>query len=109
MNAFFERVVYGITVFTLIVLCVAIRIGSAGAQTAWEYNPNNYKNAEYNYFNSQYNYANSQYNWDNAQYNYNSRNGVYDNDGNRIAYARRNNEGTVNIFDNDGDRIGYSK
>jgi hypothetical protein len=108
MNAFFERVVYGITVFTLIILCVAIRVGSARAQTAWENNPYNYKNAEYNYANSQYNYVNSPYNWENTQYNYNSKSGVYDNEGDRIAYARRNGD-VVNVFDNDGIRIGYTK
>jgi cytochrome bd-type quinol oxidase subunit 1 len=109
MNAFFERVIYGLVVFTLIVLCVAIRIGSARAQSVWDNNPYNFKNSEYNYANNPYNHANTPYGWENNPYNMESTNMIYDNTGNQIAYKTRGNGGEVNIFDPSGNRIGYAK
>lgn len=109
MNAFFERVIYGLVVFTLIVLCVAIRIGSARAQSVWENNPYNFKNSEYNYANNQYNHANTQYSWENNPYNMESANMIYDNTGDQIAYKTRGNAGEINLFDLSGNRIGYAR
>jgi hypothetical protein len=109
MNAFFERVVYGLTVFTLIVFCVAIRIGSAKAQSVWENNPYNFKNSEYNYANNQYNHSNTSYAWENNRYNMESTHMIYDNTGNIIAYETRGNMGEANLFDTSGDRIGYAR
>lgn len=81
----------------------------ACAQTSWDNNPYNFKNSEYNYENSPYNYKNSPYNYENSPYNTNSKNNIYDNNGNRIGYETRSNEGTRNIYDNNGNRIGYGR
>jgi hypothetical protein len=51
---------------------------------------------------------NSPYNMDNSQYNVNSKNGVYDNTGNRIGYEVKAPSGVTNYFDNSGNRIGYT-
>lgn len=45
---------------------------------------------------------------DNSQYNVNSKNGVYDNTGNRIGYEVKAPSGVTNYFDNSGNRIGYT-
>jgi len=58
--------------------------------------------------NSPYNMRNSPYNMDNSQYNINSKNGVYDNSGNRIGYEVKAPSGVTNYFDNSGNRIGYT-
>ena len=81
----------------------------AFAQNSWDNSPFNYKNSQYNYDNSQYNYKNSQYNWENSQYNTSSKNGLYDNQGNRMGYETRSEQGTRNIYDNNGNRIGYGR
>ena len=51
---------------------------------------------------------NSPYNMENSQYNTNSKNGVYDNTGNRIGYEVKAPSGVTNYFDNSGNRIGYT-
>ena len=79
-----------------------------GQITSWENSPLNYKNSELNYQNSPLNYNNSPLNYQNSPLNTNSSNGVYDNNGNRIGYETKSNEGVTNIFDNNGNRIGYS-
>ena len=58
--------------------------------------------------NSPYNMQNSPYNMDNSAYNVNSKNGVYDNTGNRIGYEVKAPSGVTNYFDNSGNRIGYT-
>ena len=68
----------------------------AQSEYNWENSPYNWKNSEYNYKNSEYNWANSQYNWKNSEYNYNSRNGVYDNNGNRVGYQTTTPDGVKN-------------
>jgi hypothetical protein len=54
------------------------------------------------------NLDNSPYNMQNSQYNTNSKNGVYDNTGNRIGYEVKAPSGVTNYFDNSGNRIGYT-
>jgi hypothetical protein len=79
------------------------------AQTSWENNPLNYKNSLYNFDNSQYNYKNSPYNWENSPYNIDSKNGIFNNQGDRIGYEVKSDQGTRNIYDNNGNRIGYQR
>ena len=68
----------------------------------------NLDNSPYNMQNSPYNMENSPYNMDNSAYNANSKNGVYDNTGNRIGYEVKAPSGVTNYFDNSGNRIGYT-
>jgi len=70
--------------------------------------PYNMENSIYNMENSPYNMRNSPYNMDNSQYNMNSKNGVYDNQGNRTGYKVTSPEGVTNYFDNKGNRTGYT-
>ena len=70
--------------------------------------PYNIQNSQFNIENSPYNMRNSPYNMDNSQYNMNSKNGVYDNSGNRIGYEVKAPSGVTNYFDNAGNRIGYT-
>lgn len=70
--------------------------------------PYNMQNSQYNMENSLYNMRNSPYNMENSQYNVNSKNGVYDNSGNRIGYEVKAPSGVTNYFDNSGNRIGYT-
>ncbi len=51
----------------------------------------------------------AQTSWQNSPNNYNSKNGVYNNNGNRTGYSvqRRDGSGT-NIYDNQGNRTGYT-
>ncbi|QWE07914.1 hypothetical protein [Polynucleobacter ibericus] len=73
-----------------------------------ENSPYNMENSQFNMENSPYNMRNSPYNMDNSQYNVNSKNGVYDNTGNRIGYEVKAPSGVTNYFDNSGNRIGYT-
>ena len=70
--------------------------------------PYNMQNSPYNMENSSNNMRNSPYNMDNSAYNVNSKNGVYDNTGNRIGYEVKAPSGVTNYFDNSGNRIGYT-
>jgi hypothetical protein len=70
--------------------------------------PFNMQNSQYNMDNSPYNMRNSPYNMDNSAYNASSKNGVYDNTGNRIGYEVKAPSGVTNYFDNSGNRIGYT-
>jgi uncharacterized protein YxeA len=92
-----------------IIVLIAMFPAVVFAQNSWDNSPFNWNNSQYNYDNSSYNYKNSQYNWDNNQFNTNSKNGVYDNNGNRVGYETRSDQGTRNIFDNNGNRIGYGR
>jgi 4-amino-4-deoxy-L-arabinose transferase-like glycosyltransferase len=101
---------FGVLVGLLASLALYLLLpNDACAQTGWENNPLNYKNSPYNYDNSQYNHKNSQYNWENSSYNLDSKNGIYNNQGNRIGYEVQNDQGTRNIYDNNGNRVGYAK
>jgi len=73
----------------------------------WVANPFSWDNSELNVKNSSLDWNNSPLNWENTYLNPYAKNGVYDNNGNRIGYERRNEYGTTNIFDNDGNRQGY--
>lgn len=73
-----------------------------------ENSPYNMQNSQFNMENSPYNMRNSPYNMDNSQYNTNSKNGIYDNSGNRIGYEVKAPSGVTNYFDNSGNRIGYT-
>ena len=70
--------------------------------------PYNMENSIYNMENSPYNMRNSPYNMDNSQYNMNSKNGVYDNQGNRTGYQVTSPSGVTNYYDNKGNRTGYT-
>ena len=74
----------------------------------WRNSPNNWNNSSDNWNNSPNNWRNSPNNWNNSPYNMNSRNGLYDGDGNRTGYAVRRPDGGVNFFDNQGRRRGYT-
>ena len=69
---------------------------------------NNIQNSPYNMENSINNMENSPYNMDNSQYNLNSKNGVYDNQGNRTGYQVKEPSGVTNFYDNQGNRTGYT-
>ncbi|WP_396190585.1 hypothetical protein [Flavobacterium sp.] len=88
---------------------IVIASSNANAQQSMNYNdsPLNYKNSELNYDNSPLNYKNSPLNYENSQLNYNAKNGVYDNNGNRIGYEVQAPSGVTNIYSNDGRRMGY--
>lgn len=101
---FYTLVLIAFFCLILLIQCTVVR-----AQTLWDNNPYNFKNSEYNYENSQYNYRNSPYNWENSEYNMNSKNGIYNNEGERIGYETRSREGTRNLYDNNGNRIGYGR
>ena len=58
--------------------------------------------------NSSRNMQNSPYNMDNSKYNADAKNGVYDNNGNRVGYKVIEKSGVTNIYDNNGNRVGYS-
>jgi len=101
---------FGVLVGVLASLALYLLLpNDACAQTNWENNPLNYKNSPYNYDNSPYNYKNSQYNWQNSPYNLDSKNGIYNNQGNRIGYEVQNSQGTRNVYDNNGNRVGYQR
>ena len=68
----------------------------------------NMQNSPYNMDNSPQNMRNSPYNMDNSAYNASSKNGIYDNTGNRIGYEVKAPSGVTNYFDNTGNRIGYT-
>ncbi len=61
-----------------------------------------------NFDNSPLNMKNSPYNIENSPYNLDSKNGVYDNQGNRTGYKVTSPEGVTNYFDNKGNRTGYT-
>ena len=75
----------------------------AQSNSLWPYNRDNSSEN-----NSPSNWRNSPNNWNNSPYNMNSRNGLYDGDGNRTGYAVRRSDGGVNFFDNQGRRRGYT-
>jgi hypothetical protein len=58
-----------------------------GQFNSWESSPLNYQNSELNYQNSPLNFNNSPLNYENSPLNYNAKNGIYDNEGNRIGYS----------------------
>ena len=68
----------------------------------------NWQNSQNNFNNSPYNWQNSPYNYNNSPNNFNATNGVYDNQGNRLAYEVQAPTGVTNYFDNSGNRIGYT-
>jgi len=109
MKDWIMGLIAGLLVSVAILSFMALIATKACAQTSWENNPLNYKNSPYNFDNSQYNYKNSQYNWENSPYNLDSKNGIYNNEGNRIGYEVRNSQGTRNIHDNNGNRVGYQR
>ena len=109
MKDWIMGLVAGLLVAIAILSFMALTATRVCAQTSWENNPLNYKNSPYNYDNSQYNYKNSQYNWENSPYNMDSKNGIYNNQGNRIGYEVQNSQGTRNIYDNNGNRVGYQR
>lgn len=86
-----------------ILLCISHAVL---AQT-WNTNPNNWDNNPNNWNNNPNNWVNNPNNWANDPNNIQSKNGVYDNGGNRIGYSVQSPSGVVNIFDNAGNRIGY--
>lgn len=98
-----DRQVFALMVITLVLSCLIVR--KASAET-WA-NPFGWENNELNLKNNSMDWNNSPYNWNNTYLNPYAKNGVYDNDGNRIGYERKNEYGTTNIFDNDGNRQGY--
>tara|TARA_B110000858_G_C17769977_1_gene459085 strand:- start:560 stop:850 length:291 start_codon:yes stop_codon:yes gene_type:complete len=90
----------------IVALCLLPTLAFAGA---WDNNPNNFKNSPNNFDNSPNNFKNSPNNFKNSPNNFNSKNGVYDNAGNRTGYTvPKSNGGGVNVFDNNGKRTGYS-
>jgi hypothetical protein len=109
MKDWIMGLIAGLLISVAILSFMALIATKACAQTSWENNPLNYKNSPYNFDNSQYNYKNSQYNWENSPYNLDSKNGIYNNEGNRIGYEVPNSQGTRNIYDNNGNRIGYQR
>lgn len=84
--------------------CFLIR--SCAADT-WG-NPFAWENNQLTLQNNSMDWNNNPYNWDNTFLNPYAKNGLYDNDGNRIGYERKNEYGTTNIFDNDGNRRAYN-
>jgi hypothetical protein len=68
----------------------------------------NMKNSVNNMENSPYNMRNSPYNMNNSPYNSDSKNGVYDNQGNRSGYKVTEPSGVTNYYDNKGNRTGYT-
>ncbi|AWW50570.1 hypothetical protein POPA111323_07570 [Polynucleobacter paneuropaeus] len=96
-----------ITLFLIAQLGLFVRNSSAQVAN-FDNSPYNMQNSPYNMDNSPYNMRNSPYNMDNSAYNANSKNGVYDNSGNRIGYEVKAPSGVTNYFDNSGNRIGYT-
>lgn len=88
-----------------IIILISLIPGIALAQQRWENDPNNWKNSTDNYQNSPDNYRNSPYNWVNSADNYFNRDGIYNNQGDRIGYEKEGS--TRNYFDNEGNRKGY--
>jgi hypothetical protein len=70
--------------------------------------PYNMENSIYNMENSPNNMRNSPYNMNNSPYNLDSKNGVYDNQGNRAGYKVTEPTGVTNYYDNKGNRTGYT-
>jgi len=85
-----------------ILLLLSVLPGIAFGQQRWENDPNNWKNSPYNWENSSQNWRNSPNNWENSQHNSNSKNGIYNERGDRIGYEQGRN-----LYDNDGNRRGY--
>jgi len=84
-------------------------VRNSSAQVAiFDNSPYNMQNSPFNIDNSPYNMRNSPYNMDNSPYNVSSKNGIYDNSGNRIGYEVKAPSGVTNYFDNSGNRIGYT-
>ena len=98
---------YLITLLLIVQMSIFARHSQAQV-TNFDNSPYNMQNSAFNMDNSPYNMRNSPYNMENSQYNLNSKNGVYDNSGNRIGYEVQAPSGVTNIFDNQGNRIGYS-
>jgi hypothetical protein len=109
MKEWIMGLVTGLLVAIAILSFMALIATKACAQTSWEDNPLNYKNSLYNYDNSPSNYKNNPSNWENSPYNMNSKNGIYNNEGNRIGYEVPSSQGARNIYDNNGNRVGYQR
>ena len=75
---------------------------------SWEVSPQNWRNSEQNWDNNPQKWENSPQNWKNNYNNYNSKDGVYDNIGNRIGYETMSPSGVKNYYDNNGNREGYN-
>ena len=83
--------------FILIVSLSFFSINSYCQVNNIQNSPYNMENSINNMENSPYNMRNSPYNMDNSQYNLNSKNGVYDNQGNRTGYQVKEPSGVTNF------------
>ena len=84
-------------------LGVAFWAGKTYGQTtnSWINSPLNWNNSPLNYENSPLRWENSPLNWANSELNSESRNSVYDNDGNRQGYVVESPTGVNNYFSGD--------
>lgn len=98
-----DRQIFALMVITLVLSCFIVRKASAQGLP----DPFSWATSELTLQNNSFDWNNSPYNWNNTYLNPYAKNGIYDNDGNRIGYERKNEYGTTNIFDNDGNRQGY--
>lgn len=98
-----DRHYYTAAILFFLFSCFLIR--SCAAQGLPD--PSSWANSELTLQNNSMDWNNSPFNWNNTYVNPYAKNGVYDNDGNRIGYERKNEYGTTNIFDNEGNRVGY--
>lgn len=92
----------------LIAQCVLMTRTASAQANSWQNSPNNWNNSQNNWNNSPNNWQNSPNNWQNSPNNWNSKNGVYDNNGNRVGYETQSPTGVTNVYDNNGNRVGYS-
>ncbi len=97
-----------ISVLVLVVLIWSFSKDVKSQIINFDNSPLNMKNSPYNIENSPFNMRNSPYNFENSPYNLDSKNGVYDNQGNRTGYKVTSPEGVTNYFDNKGNRTGYT-
>lgn len=98
------------TQIILALITIAAASCTANAQQAMNFNdsPNNFQNSLNNFENSPNNFRNSPNNFDNSPNNFSAKNGVYDNNGNRVGYEVKAPSGVTNYYDNSGSRVGYT-
>ena len=94
---------------TLLLVSIVFLIGSAEAQSAfdWADSPYSWANSEYNPANSPYALENSPYALQNSSNSVNPTNGVFNDEGDRVGYYVPNQQGSTNVFDFDGKRQFY--
>jgi len=97
MKEFFLAVI-GTVIMAMLVHHTTPKAQTLGIET----NPLNYDNIQLNPKNSSLNYDNSPLNPENSFLNPDATRNIYAQDGVRVGYMVKHNDGTISVFDNSG-------